>query len=255
MTFVAELEPIPLWKHFDKILTIPRGSKNEDQMRRTVLAAADWAGLSHRVDHVGNIVVQKPGTTGHEGAAVTVLQSHLDMVNEKNADHQHDFTSDAIVPVQAGDYLTADGTTLGSDNGIGVATMLAVMGATDLVHGPLEFLFTIDEETGLTGAAELDSSLLEGRQLINLDSEEEGILYVGCAGGGDSQLTVPVADSAGWPRRRIREPRAKGAKGRPLRLRDPRAARQRGEAACARTVDRLAWHLVPAGGVQGWQRA
>ena len=199
MTFVAELEPIPLWKHFDKILTIPRGSKNEDQMRRTVLAAADWAGLSHQGDDVGNAVVQKPGTVGHEGASVTVLQSHLDMVNEKNADHQHDFTSDAIVPVQAGDYLTADGTTLGSDNGIGVATMLAVMGATDLVHGPLEFLFTIDEETGLTGAAELDSSLLEGRQLINLDSEEEGILYVGCAGGGDSQLTVPLTTAPVGP--------------------------------------------------------
>ena len=199
MTFVAELEPIPLWKHFDKILTIPRGSKNEDQMRRTVLAVADWAGLSHQVDDVGNVVVKKPGTAGHEGAAVTVLQSHLDMVNEKNADHQHDFARDAIVPVQAGDYLTADGTTLGSDNGIGVATMLAVMGATDLVHGPLEFLFTIDEETGLTGAAELDSSLLEGRQLINLDSEEEGVLYVGCAGGGDSQLTVPLTTAPVGP--------------------------------------------------------
>ena len=192
MTFVAALEPTPLWGHFDTILTIPRGSKNEDQMRRSVLEVATGAGLSHQIDDVGNVVVQKPGTTGHEGAPATILQSHLDMVNEKNADHGHDFTRDPIVPVQDGDYLTADGTTLGSDNGIGVATMLAVMQATDLMHGPLEFLFTIDEETGLTGAAQLDPSLLEGRQLINLDSEEEGILYVGCAGGGDSQLTVPL---------------------------------------------------------------
>ncbi len=195
MTFVAALEPTPLWGHFDTILTIPRGSTNEDQMRRSVLAVADRVGLSHHVDDVGNVVVRKPGTPGHEGAAVTVLQSHLDMVNEKNADHDHDFTRDAIVPRQEGDYLTADGTTLGSDNGIGVATMLAVMEATDLVHGPLEFLFTIDEETGLTGAAQLDPTLLEGHQLINLDSEDEGILYVGCAGGGDSQLTV-VATTA-----------------------------------------------------------
>ena len=182
MTFVAALEPTPLWGHFDTILTIPRGSTNEDQMRRSVLAVADRVGLSHHVDDVGNVVVRKPGTPGHEGAAVTVLQSHLDMVNEKNADHDHDFTRDAIMPRQEGDYLTADGTTLGSDNGIGVATMLAVMEATDLVHGPLEFLFTIDEETGLTGAAQLDPTLLEGHQLINLDSEDEGILYVGCAG-------------------------------------------------------------------------
>ena len=193
MTFVSSLEPTSLWEHFDTILTIPRGSKNEEQMRRQVLDVAERAGLEHRVDAVGNVVVQKPATPGHEEARTTILQSHLDMVNEKNAHHPHDFTTDPIVPQQDGPYLTADGTTLGSDNGIGVATMLAVMSATDLVHGPLEFLFTIDEETGLTGAAELDVSLLEGRQLINLDSEEEGILYVGCAGGGDSQLTLSVA--------------------------------------------------------------
>ena len=115
------------------------------------------------------------------------------MVNEKNADVDHDFTKDAIVPRMDGPYLKASGTTLGSDNGVGVAATLAVMEAADLVHGPLEFLFTIDEETGLTGAAQLDASLLQGRQLINLDSEEEGILYVGCAGGGDTRLTLDLA--------------------------------------------------------------
>ena len=195
MTFVAEFEPTQLWVHFDTILRIPRGSKNEDQMRRSVLAVADRAGLSHQIDSIGNVVVRKLGTQGHEEAPITILQSHLDMVNEKNADHEHDFTCDPIVPVQVGDYLTADGTTLGSDNGVGVATMLAVMATTDLVHGPLEFLFTVDEETGLTGAAQLDSQLLEGRQLINLDSEEEGTVYVGCAGGGDSQLTVQLTSA------------------------------------------------------------
>ena len=192
MTFVATLEPTVLWGHFDTILTIPRGSKNEDRMRQTVVEIAERAGLDHDIDAAGNVVVRKPGTSGHEDAPVTILQSHLDMVNEKNAGHPHDFTSDPIIPQQAGEYLTADGTTLGSDNGIGVATMLAVMEATDLTHGPLEFLFTIDEETGLTGASELEASLVEGRQLINLDSEEEGILYVGCAGGGESRLTLDL---------------------------------------------------------------
>jgi dipeptidase D len=192
MTFVATLEPTALWGHFDTILTIPRGSKNEDRMRRTVVEIAERAGLDHDIDPAGNVVVRKPATAGHEDAPITILQSHLDMVNEKNTDHPHDFATDPIIPQQAGEYLTADGTTLGSDNGIGVATMLAVMEATDLTHGPLEFLFTIDEETGLTGASELDASLVKGRQLINLDSEEEGILYVGCAGGGESRLTLDL---------------------------------------------------------------
>ena len=192
MTFVSSLDPTPLWGHFDTILTIPRASTEEDRMREEVLRIAHRNELGHEVDIAGNVVVRKPGTPGHEDAPVTILQSHLDMVTEKNSDHEHDFARDPIVPVQAGEYLTADGTTLGSDNGIGVATMLAVMEATDLVHGPLEFLFTIDEETGLTGAASLDASLLRGRQLLNLDSEEEGILYVGCAGGGGSLLTLPL---------------------------------------------------------------
>ena len=193
MTFVAALEPSALWGHFDTILTIPRGSKNEDRMRQAVVEIAERAGLDNDVDAAGNVVVRKPGTSGHADAPITILQSHLDMVNEKNADHAHDFTTDPIIPQQAGEHLTANGTTLGSDNGIGVATMLAIMEATGLTHGPLEFLFTIDEETGLTGASELDASLLQGRQLINLDSEEEGILYVGCAGGGESRLVLDLS--------------------------------------------------------------
>ena len=192
MTFVAELEPRVVWQHFDTILTIPRASKDEDRMRNHVIAEATRHGLPHQVDAAGNVVVRKPATPGRESAMVTILQSHLDMVQEKNSDVAFDFTSDAIVPVRDGDYLTADGTTLGSDNGIGVATMLALMGDTGFAHGPLELLFTIDEETGLTGAAELDAGLLQGRQLINLDSEEDGIVYVGCAGGGDSQVVVSL---------------------------------------------------------------
>ena len=127
---------------------------------------------------------------------MTILQSHLDMVQEKNADVAFDFGTDAIVPRRDGEHLYATGTTLGSDNGIGVAAMLAVLEATDLVHGPLELLFTIDEETGLTGAAQLDADLLAGRRLINLDSEEEGIVYVGCAGGGDMRLSLGVTSAS-----------------------------------------------------------
>ena len=192
MTFVSELEPRRLWQHFDTILTIPRGSKEEDQMRAFVVGIAERNGLDHDTDATGNVVVRKPGTAGKESAPVTVLQSHLDMVNEKNSDVDFDFTRDAIRPVLDGNYLTADGTTLGSDNGIGVAAMLALMEADDLVHGPLEFLFTIDEETGLTGAAGLDPRLLTGLQLINLDSEDEGALTVGCAGGSDTRLVLDI---------------------------------------------------------------
>ncbi len=198
MTFVSDLEPKPLWSHFDEILTIPRGSKEEEKMRAFVVGVAERNGLEHRIDATGNVVVKKPGTAGKENAPATILQAHLDMVNEKNSDVEFDFATDAIRPVLDGEYLTAAGTTLGSDNGIGVAAMLAVMEATDLVHGPLELLFTIDEETGLTGAAGLDASLLSAKQLVNLDSEEEGTLTVGCAGGADTDLTLTL-DTAPAP--------------------------------------------------------
>ena len=192
MTFVSDLEPTALWRHFDTILTIPRASKDEGRMRNHIVELADRLGLAHHADAVGNLVVRKPATPGHEGAGITILQSHLDMVQEKNADVAFDFATDAIEPQMQGEYLTATGTTLGSDNGIGVAAMLSLMGETAFAHGPMELLFTIDEETGLTGAARLDGGLVQGRQLINLDSEEDGILYVGCAGGGDTQLTLEL---------------------------------------------------------------
>jgi dipeptidase D len=192
MTFVATLEPRSLWGHFDRILEIPRGSTQEDRMRDYVIDLARRHGLDHNADAAGNVVVYKPATPGHEHADVTILQSHLDMVNEKNQDVAHDFTTDPIRPERQGDYLTAIGTTLGSDNGIGVAAMLAVMEAGDIVHGPLELLFTVDEETGLTGAAQLDVSMLHGRRLLNLDTEEEGAIYVGCAGGGDTTLALDL---------------------------------------------------------------
>jgi dipeptidase D len=192
MTFVADFEPRALWRHFDHILTIPRGSKNEAAMRRYVLEVGQRAGLAHREDGAGNVVLLKPGTAGMAQAPTVVLQSHLDMVNEKNSDVVHDFDRDPIRPRVVGDYLYATGTTLGSDNGIGVAAMLALAEATDLPHPPLELLFTIDEETGLTGANQIGSDMLSGRRLINLDSEEEGTITVGCAGGAGSALRLPL---------------------------------------------------------------
>jgi len=192
MTFVSDLQPAAIWGYFDQILTIPRGSKKEEKARDFVISVANRLGLEYDVDDTGNVVVRKPATEGLGSAAPTILQSHLDMVQEKNSDVQFDFDIEAIRPVLDGDYLTADGTTLGSDNGIGVAAMLAIMEAEDLAHGPLEFLFTIDEETGLTGAGGLGDGLVEGRRLINLDSEEERVLTIGCAGGADSHIHLAM---------------------------------------------------------------
>ncbi len=196
MSFIAEWEPRAVWAHFDEILKIPRASKDEGRIREYVLGVAERNGLESKVDASGNVVIRKPGSAGHEDSAATILQSHLDMVQEKNSDVEHDFETDAIKPVEDGAYLKADGTTLGSDNGIGVAAMLALMEDQEVEHGPLEFLFTVDEETGLTGAAGLANDMLLGRRLLNLDSEEEGVITIGCAGGGDTHLHLPVAEEA-----------------------------------------------------------
>ena len=199
-TFVSELEPTDLWGHFDRILTIPRGSGQEQQMAAHVLDLADQLGLERHRDATGNVVVRKPATEGRPGAQVAVLQSHLDMVNEKNSDVEHDFSKDPIRPRRDGDYLMASGTTLGSDNGIGVAASLALMQDSVSSHGPLELLFTVDEETGLTGAAQLEGDFLQGRLLLNLDSEEESALYVGCAGGAGHRLQDAAGPSWCRPR-------------------------------------------------------
>ncbi len=213
MTFVSELRPSSLWSYFDQILAIPRGSKEEDRVRAWVLGIAEESGLEHDVDATGNVVVRKPGSAGREAAPGTVLQSHLDMVNEKNSEVDFDFSNDAIRPVLDGAYLTADGTTLGSDNGIGVAAMLAVMADTELEHGPLEFLFTVDEETGLTGARGLDAGMLKGRRLLNLDTEEEGALTVGCAGGADTRLVLALETQRPSPSSVARRVRLRGLQG------------------------------------------
>ena len=183
---IAGLEPQLVWKYFAEIAQIPRCSKHEERMTRYVLDTARRLGLVAKTDKVGNVAVKKPASPGKERAKRIALQGHLDMVCEKNKDKTHDFSRDPIELVRKGDLLMANGTTLGADNGIAVATNLAIMEDKTLVHGPLEFLFTVDEETGLTDATFLERTFLESKTLMNLDSEEEGSLYVGCSGGKDT---------------------------------------------------------------------
>jgi dipeptidase D len=200
MTSAIEgLEPQLLWKHFAALSRIPRGSKNEAAAARHVLETARQLGLEAVQDATGNVLVRKPASAGRERAAGVCLQAHLDMVCEKNEGKVHDFAKDPIELVREGNVLRADGTTLGADNGIGVAAALAVAEDRTLEHGPLEMLFTIDEETGLTGAQRLEPGFLRSRVLLNLDSEEEGEIYVGCAGGQDTRGTWKVAREAARP--------------------------------------------------------
>jgi len=193
---IEGLEPRRLWEYFAEISAIPRCSKHESGAARYVSGVAEKPGLEVFKDPKGNVIVRKKSGPGREKTPMIALQSHLDMVCEKNKDTAHDFGKDPIVLKRSGKFITADGTTLGADNGIGVATALAIMEDRAMNHGPLEFVFTVDEETGLTGAASLQRDALKSRILINLDTEDEGVLYVGCAGGCDSTGTLPAAFDA-----------------------------------------------------------
>ncbi len=190
---IEGLKPELVWKYFAEIAKIPRGSKHEEKISKYVLETARKLGLEAKADKLGNVVAKKPASPGKERVRRVALQGHLDMVCEKNKETVHDFSKDPIVLVRKGNFLMADGTTLGADNGIAVATNLAIMEDKTLVHGPLEFVFTIDEETGLTGAGGLQPGFIESRTLMNLDSEEEGALYVGCSGGRDTIGTWTLA--------------------------------------------------------------
>lgn len=189
---IEGLKPQELWEHFYQISQIPRCSKEEDKIREHVIEIAKRNGLDYKLDQTQNVVVKKPATQGLENKPVVVLQSHLDMVCEKNKETEHDFSKDPIKLMRDNGWITAAGTTLGSDNGIGVAAALAVLESKTLKHGPLELLFTMDEETGLTGATELADDMLEGKMLINMDSEEDGAFYIGCAGGKDTGFTLNI---------------------------------------------------------------
>ena len=187
---IHDLKPQAVWKQFAAISAIPRCSKKEEAIRTYVIGEAQRLGLVHKTDAVGNVVVYRPAAPSRSSAKTVVLQGHLDMVCEKNMGTTHDFDRDPIKLIREGDWLRADNTTLGADNGIAVAMMLAVLEDKG-DFGPIECLFTVDEETGLTGALKLDPSLINGRTLINLDSEEEGFFCIGCAGGRNTYGTFP----------------------------------------------------------------
>lgn len=184
---------------FEQISAIPRGTKNEAGIR---LWLQDWAlqlGFRSQTDAAGNLVIYVPASTGYEDCPILILQGHLDMVCQKTPDSAHDFTRDPIRLIRDGEWLTADGTTLGADNGIAIALMMALVEDESTPHPPLELLLTVEEEAGLVGANHLDPSMLSGRTLINLDSEHEGVFIVGCAGSGSVEMTLPVTWSPQSP--------------------------------------------------------
>lgn len=185
------IEPKEIWKHFEEICKIPHCSKHEEKLGEYIINIAKEKGLEVQKDEIGNVVVRKKASPGYEHVPTVILQGHIDMVCEKNKDVEHDFEKDPIPVYQDGEYLKAKGTTLGADNGVGVAIALAIM-EKDIVSGNLEFLFTVDEETGLTGASHLKPDFIKGRMLLNLDSEEFGSIYIGCAGGGNSTIRLPL---------------------------------------------------------------
>ena len=190
---LENLEPKAVWKHFAALAAIPRASTKEAAARDYVLGVASKAGLKAVQDDTGNTVIQKPAHAGREKAPMALLQGHLDMVCEKNEGTKFNFDTDGIKVVRDGDWLKADGTTLGSDNGVGVAAALALMESKDIAHGPLEFAFTVDEETGLTGAAQFPGGLLKSKYFLNLDNEEKGTICIGCSGGVKTTARRKVA--------------------------------------------------------------
>jgi dipeptidase D len=183
---MENLEPKTLWKYFFDICKVPRPSKKEAKIVQFLLNFGKKNNIETIKDHAGNVLMKIPASQGYEKHETVVLQAHMDMVCEKNADTIHDFDNDPILPYIDGEWLKAKGTTLGADNGIGMAAMLAVAFDKTLKHPALELLFTVDEETGLTGAFELKSGFLFGKKLLNLDSEDDGEIFIGCAGGVDT---------------------------------------------------------------------
>ena len=181
-----ELKPASVFHYFAEICKVPRPSKKEEKIIAYLQNFAKEQGLESKTDEAGNILIKKPATPGKENLKTVILQSHIDMVCEKNSDSNHDFLNDPIETYIDGEWLKAKGTTLGADNGIGMAAQLAVLAANDIEHGPIECLFTVDEETGLTGAFALKEGFMDGDILINLDSEDEGELFIGCAGGANT---------------------------------------------------------------------
>lgn len=186
---IRQLQPQALWKNFHAICQTPHPSHHMEAITKLMTDFGKSLGLETLVDETGSILIRKPATKGMENRTPVVLQAHVDMVPQKNSDKIHDFVTDSIETVIDGDWVKANGTTLGADNGIGVAAAMAVLESTELKHGPVEAFFTVDEETGMNGAFGLEQGFLKGDILLNMDSEDEGELYVGCAGGIDANIT------------------------------------------------------------------
>ena len=189
MSDIANLQPVEVWKYFEEILKIPRPSKKEEKIIEYLISFGKKNNLETSRDEAGNVLIRKPATKGMENRESVVMQSHIDMVCEKNSDTVHDFNVDPIQAYVDGNWVKAKGTTLGADDGIGVAAQLAILASDNIKHGPIECLFTVDEETGLTGAFEMKPGFLNSKILLNLDSEDEGELFIGCAGGVDTVIT------------------------------------------------------------------
>lgn len=183
---VRNLEPKALWNYFADLNAVPRPSKKEERVVQFMVDFGKSLGLETKVDAIQNVIIKKPATPGMENRKTVILQSHLDMVHQKNADTVFDFDTQGIEMIVDGDWVRANGTTLGADNGIGVATIMAILASNDIAHPALEAMFTVDEETGMTGAIQLDGSNFQGEILLNLDTEDDDELSIGCAGGIDS---------------------------------------------------------------------
>ena len=190
MSFLNQLTPAPIWKYFEEICRIPRLSKNEGRIRHYLIDFANGNNLEYNEDAVGNILIIRPPSTELENRKTIVLQCHMDMVGEKNADYIHNWETDPIIPFINDGWVGAKGTTLGADDGIGIASQMAILTDKTIQTGKIECLFTIDEESGMTGAINLNADFFTGNTLINLDSEDEGVLYIGCAGGIDTAGTI-----------------------------------------------------------------
>lgn len=189
---IEQLDPKGLWSNFSKLNAVPRPSKKEERVIEFMMDFGKSLGLETVKDAIGNVIIKKPASPGMENAKTVIMQSHLDMVHQKNNDTEFDFLNQGIEMVVDNDWVKAKGTTLGADNGIGVAAIMAVLESKDIVHPAIEALFTIDEETGMTGAMELDGSLLDGEILLNLDTEDDDELSIGCAGGIDTNTNVQL---------------------------------------------------------------
>ncbi|PCK29682.1 aminoacyl-histidine dipeptidase [Pseudoalteromonas piscicida] len=210
---ISQLEPQAIWKFFDQICAIPHPSKHEEALAGFIVEWANSKNLAVRRDETGNVFIKKPATPGMENRKPVVLQAHIDMVPQKNDDTDHDFANDPIKPFVDNGWVTATGTTLGADNGIGMASCLAVLDSDDIKHGPLEVLLTVDEEAGMSGAFGLESGWLEGEILLNTDSEQEGEIYMGCAGGVDASITLPLEREAIPAHHQVFELSLKGLRG------------------------------------------